>query len=249
MVEKSNSIVNFKFFYAYCILELLLLIVLKLVQSLLPLSNAKTFIMFSATTVNALFMAFLVYRVNKTGKDMQIWGLPLAAFVTLFADVFLVLAKDLARAGVITFISFDVAKMIGFFIFGLIQVVYAVYLGLNKSRIIIRISFYVIFTVVMFAVGILTLDRFIACLSMTQLILNLIYGWIEYGKKRTRATLIFAIGITLFLGGDAFIMLRTLLDSHSSFLPTVRFMVWVFYIPAQVVLTSSYLFNRIDAKA
>lgn len=192
-------------------------------------------------------MAFLVLQVKRSGKNMAIFGLPLGAFVILFADVFLVLIKDLTRVGVFTFMTVENAKTIGFFIFGLVQVIYAYYLGLNKSRIIIRVGFYAVFIVVVLVSGLYTPDRLSACLSMSQLILNIVYGWIEYDKKRSRASLLFAIGISIFFVGDALITVRMFLHSDSLIREIVRFLVWVFYIPSLVVLTSAYLIDRTDA--
>ena len=74
--------------------------------------------------------------------------------------------------------------------------------------------------------GIFTFDRFIACLSMSQLIPNLIFAWIDHNKKPTKASLLLPEGIIYSI---------------------VYFMVWIFYIPSQVVLMSSYLADRADA--
>ena len=153
----------------------------------------------------------------------------------------------LSKAELISFISPLTSNMIGFFIFGIVQVIYACHLWLTKRRAIIRVGFYLWFIVSIAAAGLLTLDRFIACLSMSQLILNLIFAWIEHRKKRTRASLLLAIGITLFFGCDLFIMMRMLLPSEGFIYSAICFMVWVFYIPSQVVLTSSYLADRTDA--
>ena len=56
--------------------------------------------------------------------------------------------------------------------------------------------------------------------------------------------LIFAVGITLFFGCDFCIMLRMLLPPQGLIYDVIRFMVWVFYIPSQAVLTSSYLADK-----
>lgn len=247
MTENRNRIVDPKLFYGFCAAELILLVVLKLVQTAYPQSVAKTYLMFSATLLNTLAVLFIVLCVKRAGKATVITGIPLAAFTTLLADCFLVLAKDLARADEIGFISAKNAETIGFFVFGMVQVVYAAYLGITKRRLIIRIGFYLAFVAAVYAIGMLTFGRFIACLSMTQLILNLIYAWIEHGKRHTRGSLLFGIGITLFLVGDSLIMLRMLLPSGELAYEIVRFLVWVFYIPTQVVLTASYLADRTDA--
>lgn len=247
MEQVQKRLVSPITFFGFCALELLILITLKIVQEIDPDCLTKTFLMFAATLFNALFMAFVVLRVKKAGGNVAIMGLPLAAFITLLGDCFLVLANNFSKLGHIDFLSPLTSNMIGFFLFGILQVIYAVYLGLNKYRLAIRVGFYFVFTGIMFALDLLPLVRFIACLSMTQLILNLIYSWIEHKKKHSRASLLLAIGLTLFLVGDILIMARMVIPHHGFLYEAVRFMVWVFYVPAQVVLTSAYLVDRTEA--
>ena len=247
MTDKTKNIVSTKLFYGFCIFEVLILVILKVLQAIYPDSYIEIFPMFSAILFNALFMLFLVTRVKKACKDPVILGIPLAVFTTLLADCFLVMLHGLANADIIHFISPIGANMIGFFVFGLVQVIYACYIGLNKHRVIIRVGFYLSFIIAIAVAGQLTFDRFIACLSMSQLILNLIYVWIEHGKKRTKASLLLGIGITLFFGCDSFIMMRMLLPPEGFIYSAICFMVWVFYIPAQFILTSSYLADRKSA--
>ena len=247
-MEKYKNIISLKLFSGFCVIELLLLIALKVVQTLSPDSIVKTLLMFSAIALNALFMLCLVLRVKKAGKSTAVWGIPLAVFTTLLADVFLVFLHDLAKAELVHFITQLGANMIGFFVFGVVQVVYAFYMGMTKRRLIIRVGFYLAFIAVTAAMGVLSVDRFIACLSMSQLILNAVFVWIEHGKKRTAPSLLLAIGITLFLGCDLCIMLRMLLPAQGFVYAIVYFMVWIFYVPSQVLLTSSYLADRANAE-
>ena len=247
MKEKCQIPVCKKLFFGFCAVELALLIALKIVEAVCAVTLADTFIMFSAIFLNASFMLYSVMSIKKAGKDTAITGIPLAVFVTLLADIFLVLLIDLADGDVIKSVSALTFSMIGFFVFGIVQVIYACYLGLTKRRVIIRVGFYLAFIVIVAALGILTLDRFIACLSMSQLILNLIYGWIEHKKRNTKVSLLLAIGLTLFFGCDMFIMLRMLLPANGFIYAFICFMVWVFYIPSQVVLTTCYLADRKDA--
>jgi hypothetical protein len=244
MKENCQNSICKKLFAGFCIVELLLLIALKIVEAICTVTLADTFIMFFAILLNALFMFYAVMSIKKAGKDPAIIGIPLAVFITLLADLFLVFLNDLAEGGVIGFISANVSTMIGFLVFGMVQVVYAYHLGLTKRRVIIRVGFYLAFIVVVAVLNILTLDRFIACLSMSQLILNLIYGWIEHKKKNNRTSLLLAIGLTLFFGCDFFIMLRMLLPASGFIYAFICFMVWVFYIPSQVILTTTYLSER-----
>ena len=243
-MKQNYKIINPKIFFGFCLIELIVLVVLKIVSAVAAKSVEEACIMFSAILLNALFMLFLTLKVKKASKDPMVVGIPLAVFTTLLADCFLVLAYDLSSNGVINFITPLLSNMIGFFIFGIVQVIYAIYLGLTKRRLIIRVGFYLLFIALVCAMNMMTLDRLIACLSMSQLILNVIYGWIENHKKHTVESLLLAIGITLFFGCDACIMLRMLLPAEGFIYSAICFMVWVFYIPSQVVLTSSYLYDR-----
>ena len=247
MTDKNKNIVSPKLFGCFCIVELLILVGLKVYQTIRPGSYVEIFFMFPAILLNAIFMLFLINRVKKADKNPAILGIPLAVFTTLLADCFLVMLHGLANADVIRFISPICANMIGFFIFGIVQVIYACHLGLTKRRVIIRVGFYLSFIIAIAVADLLTLDRFIACLSMSQLILNLVFVWIEHGKKRTKASLLLGLGITLFFGCDLFIMMRMLLPAQGFIYSAICFMVWVFYIPSQVVLTSAYLADRKSA--
>ena len=243
-MKQNYKIINPKIFYGFCMLELMVLVVLKIVSAVAAKSVEEACIMFSAILLNALFMLFLTFKVKIANKDPMVVGIPLAVFTTLLADCFLVLAYGLSSNGVINFITPILSNMIGFFVFGIVQVIYAIYLGLTKRRLIIRVGFYLLFIALVWAMNMMTLDRLIACLSMSQLILNVIYGWIENHKKHTVSSLLLAIGITLFFGCDACIMMRMLLIPEGFIYSVICFMVWVFYIPSQVVLTSSYLYDR-----
>ena len=243
-MKQNYKIINPKIFYGFCMIELMVLVVLKIVSAVAAKSVGETFIMFSAILLNALFMFFLTLKLKKANKDPMVVGIPLAVFTTLLADCLLVLAYDLSSNGMINFITPLLSNTIGFFIFGIVQVIYAIYLGITKRRLIIRVGFYLLFIALVCAMNMMTLDRLIACLSMSQLILNVIYGWIENHKKHTVESLLLAIGITLFFGCDACIMMRMLLPPEGFIYSAICFMVWVFYIPSQVVLTSSYLYDR-----
>ena len=247
MPENRSSIISGKLFGIFAVAELLILIALKLTENLGNPLIADELLMFSAILLNALFMLFLVTRVKRAGKDLMLLGIPLAVFTTLLADCFLVLLHGLSDSEIIHFISPLQANMIGFFVFGIVQVVYACHLGLTRRRILIRVGFYLAFIVAIAYAGLLTLDHFIACLSMSQLILNLVFVWIEHAKKRTRASLLLAVGISLFFGCDTFIMMRILLPQDGFLYTAICFMVWVFYIPSQVVLTSCYYVDRTSA--
>lgn len=247
MTKNLKHIISSKLFLSFCFVEFLLLVTLKVLQAIFPGSVIEVFPMFSAILLNAIFMLFLVFRIKNADKDPVVKGLPIAVFTTLLADCFLVLLHDLSKAEIVRFISPLSANMIGFFIFGIVQVIYACYLGLNKKRLIIRIGFYVALIIGIAVAGLFTFDKFIACLSMSQLILNVIYSWIEHKKKRTAASLLLAIGITLFFGCDFSIMLRMLLPAQGFIYSAICFMVWVFYIPSQVVITSSYIVDRTEA--
>ena len=247
MTKNLKPIISSKLFFGFCFVEFLILVTLKVLQAVFSGSVIEIFLMFSAILLNAIFMLFLAVRVKNADKDPVVKGLPIAVFTTLLADCFLVLLHDLSKAEIVHFISPLSANMIGFLIFGIVQVIYACYLGLTKKRLIIRIGFYGALIIGIAVAGLITFDRFIACLSMSQLVLNVIYSWIEHKKKRTTASLLLAIGITLFFGCDFSIMLRMLLPAQGFVYSAICFMVWVFYIPSQVVLTSSYLVDRTEA--
>ena len=65
MTKQYQRIASPQLFGLFCIAELLLLVILKLVQAFCPIHVAEIFPMFSAILLNALFMLYLVIRVKK----------------------------------------------------------------------------------------------------------------------------------------------------------------------------------------
>ena len=112
MTEKYKSIVSKKLFLGFCITELLILVILKVIQTIYPYSFIEVLPMFSAILLNALFMLLLVIRVKNTGKVTEIKGIPLAVFTTLLADCFLVLLHGIIFLSALLFIlDFPVKKI------------------------------------------------------------------------------------------------------------------------------------------
>lgn len=68
MEERNTKIIDRRLLYGFLVLELLVLITLKLVQTVYPSSIADTFLMFGAIMINVIFMLLLVLRVKGAGN-------------------------------------------------------------------------------------------------------------------------------------------------------------------------------------
>ncbi len=92
--------------------------------------------------------------------------------------------------------------------------------------------------------GMLSAGNVAGILNLTLILFNVIDAWTV---KRVKPSLIFKIGITLFLLCDFSILFRGLdLGTVSDI---SAFLVWIFYIPAQVLIVLSYIKTHKTANA
>lgn len=78
---------------------------------------------------------------------------------------------------------------------------------------------------------------------ITMLAANCVDGWLLC--KKSRQNLLFAIGITLFLCCDICVGLHNVggvlgVELPKALLSAVRFLIWFFYLPSQVLITCSF---------
>ncbi|MCM1388276.1 MAG: hypothetical protein NC231_13190 [Bacillus sp. (in: Bacteria)] len=226
---------------AYIVIEFVIFCAIKIAEQ-----TAKPWIlhlfMYSAIFLNLIVIIYACSKFNSqmpeiNKKNISVWGIPLALLLTACADVFLVLigGKELL--------------VFGYLFFALVQTVYAFYLKMTPLIGGIRIVAYILLLGVLYACGKLSLPYAIAAWSMTQLVINMIIAWIYYIKEKSCKSLLFATGMTLFLGCDGSIMIRTLFADSSTVSVTVFYhviclLVWTCYVPSQVAITTSYIVDR-----
>lgn len=218
MTNKDNLI-----FRAYICLELILLIIIK-VSEFYSIQRPLDIIRYSAIVCNFLMILYLYLRHGRhlSLKDNLI---PVAFFFTLIADTFLCLINGI--------------YIMGYFFFFVVESVYMIYLNPTYKSIIARIILYAVLLLVLWYAHMLSLTYAIAMANMAQLTVNVFCAWVMNHKVKSSEALLFALGITLFFGCDFSIVIRTL-TRPSVIHSIIVFMVWMCYIPAQVLLLSSY---------
>lgn len=157
--------------------------------------------------------------------------IPLAFALTLTADCFMCIV--------------DGKRIWGYLFFTLVETVYMIYMRPTWKNISVRLFLYAAILLLLWRVGKLDADNALAMANMVQLTVNLFCAWIWHMKTGGRETLLFALGITFFVGCDYAILVRTIADVLLSKMHPVytiaAFIVWTCYIPSQVLLLRSYV--------
>lgn len=163
--------------------------------------------------------------------------IPLAFALTLTADCFMCIIAG--------------KRILGYLFFTFVETVYMIYMKPTWRNISVRLILYSIIFLLLWRVGMLHADNAFAMANMVQLTVNLPCAWIRRTKNGGRETLLFALGITFFVGCDYAILVRTiaeqLLSTAHPVYTIAAFIVWTCYIPAQVLLLRSYVENIISS--
>lgn len=217
---------------AFVLIELVLAFVIQLVP----------FRLFGTFAYLSVVLAFLVSFLSLKVKKSSLWAARLGLLFTLGADFFLVvLVPDRQLAGVLVFI--------------LAQLAYAAYLHIDTQTrvkknvgIAIRLTLSVLAAILPLAVLGNRADplSFVSVIYYAQLITNLILAIVL--KKP-----LFAFALFLFSLCDLSIGLKTLSASYiqggrDTFLYAITHtevnLAWVFYLPSQVLIALSIVFNK-----
>ena len=142
-----------------------------------------------------------------------------ALLFTLIADYFLLVRDNDYLFGIISFL--------------VVQCIYFVYLKKNncKPYFIIRILLYVITIIGSLVIKAPILDMLALC-YFESLLMNTISS---YTNKKLR---VFSIGLSLFIGCDICVGLFNILP-HNNLYSFVSIMMWIFYLPSQVLISLS----------
>ena len=187
-------------------------------------------IQFVLIAINSILMLYFVKRYRNSISGFHDYAIPLALTVTLIADVFTCLIPDLYIVGLIAFC--------------LVQTIYMLYLGVNRYNLLFRV---LVFIALFIAAKPDTVFLYFGCYSMTNLFVNVITAWYRYAiSKKSQAqpiavqeSLLFAIGISCFLGCDTSITIRGLIDSQGTIYLVCNLLAWIFYTPSQILINTS----------
>lgn len=209
---------------AYIIWEFINLIIIKVLGSRLGPTNLEPQlkVMYLAIIVNTVVTAYFFVRY---GVKIRSWDnfIALGLFMTCMADYFVTLI---------------LVKTPGFVLFCVVELIYAIYLKPSVKNVILRILIYVLALILIGRAGIMNFSNAVGLFNVTLVMVNVVCAWIKYYKTRHRYDLIFACGIAFFFACDFSILLRSL--STGTLQEIVAFLVWIFYVPSQVLIVLSY---------
>ncbi len=235
----------------YVVIEVLLLIAIKVLDAFQPYSvtgkveYAAIVLSFLATLI--IFLKKRAAAKRESDEKPRISGLfervaiPAAMTVTLIADTFLVLLESCSVPRV---------NLPGVLSFCVVQTIYALYLDRKLPVLLIRIGAFLSVTAALYFLHMAEPLNIAAGWSIVQLAGNVIAGFRNFSKAKKKgggvlSARLLAIGLTLFLCCDLCVGLYNLTAGTEStaLYAASYFMIWIFYLPSQVLIPLSFLFN------
>lgn len=209
---------------AYIAAEAVILVVIQ--TAVLMRSAHLSAYMYSAIVVNTAVTAYFYAVYGRTVRCRRVNLIAYALFMTLAADWFLTFTT--ADYGGMTYVY-------GLLAFCMVEILYAAYLRPDPVSVFARVLSWTAGAFALYRAGMLTAEPALGLLNMILITMNVTDAWTS---GRRDISMLFRKGITLFLCCDLTVMLRVLTSGTVS--ETVDFMTWIFYVPAQLLLTLSY---------
>lgn len=228
---KKNDIWGKHFLKCYIIWEVINLIAIQYAKYYCAY-HAQSRIMFLSVCVNTLVMAcyYLKHGREKSSRDNL---LAAGLFFTFLADLFL------------TLLHMTVA---GYSLFCLVEIIYAAYFnipGREKINVISRSLLFLPGLILIWERGLLEPANILGVLNLSLLFANVICAWIIFRHRRGSRTLMPAMGITFFAGCDFSLLAMAL--STGKVYDIADYLVWFFYVPAQVLLVLTYMGSEVES--
>lgn len=180
-----------------------------------------------------LCLAVLIAVLIMPGSDRDNAVMVAALFFTAISDLFILVLDKYYEIGLVTFI--------------IVQSLYVYRLYADRLKKIyitlcVRLAVMVALIVAFAVMGMLNLLIAECAIYITMLVGNVVDAFIIC--KKSVKNLLFAIGLTLFLGCDICVGLDNGVDILGLNMPqtvlnAVRFAIWAFYLPSQVLITLS----------
>lgn len=210
----------------YIVIEAVLLIAIKSLQSV-HAGRTINYVMYAAIVMNSVVAAYYYFRYGRSLKDKHPNLIALALLMTLAADFFATLIGRWASYTAYTF---------GIALFCVTEIIYAVYLRAGKGTVILRAVLAAAGIVLVRKMGMTKPDTILGLVNEVLVLVNVVDAW---AAKRIDPPMLFKVGITLFFCCDTSIVIRAL--ASGAVKNAAWFMVWVFYVPAQVLITLAYV--------
>lgn len=233
-----------KILHMYYLAEMFLFLVIKVGEQMwrkpgggdpgLP-GSPLAILRYSTIICNFLMILYLYLRHGRRLQRRENM-IPLAFTLTLIADCFMCILSG--------------KRIWGYLFFTLVETVYMLYMKPTWKTISVRLILYAILLLYLqlWHTKMLNPDNVLAMANMVQLTVNLFCAWIWHRKKGYWETLLFALGITFFVGCDYSILIRTFTKPGTPIYLIAAFIVWTCYIPSQMLLLRSYVEKLITSE-
>ena len=221
--ERNESL----YIRVYFVLEALLYVAIQYAQEFLAVRPMKN-IMYASIVVNTVMALWLYAKYGR--REVKRWDnlLALGLAVNCVADAFL------------TLIGGEAMQIPGYISFCTVEAVYAVYLKPDRKNLTARVI--VLLALWLFAWGIhlFTFANAAGLLNISLLSVNVFAAWAARRRNPDRPSLLFALALTSFLVGDISVGAELFLTPGTLPYVLVEHAVWIFYVPAQVLILLTY---------
>lgn len=232
----------------YVIIEAVLLAVIKVLDASQPYAIVGkleyaaillSFLVTAAVFVHRTVMEHARYTTPYMREKRPFFdrhGIFIGMLFTLIADTFLVLLESFGVPWV---------NLPGVLTFCIVQTIYALYLDRSTKALLIRLGIFAVVTAVLIALHMAEPVNIAAGWSIVWLAGNVIVSFLRAAKRGASAWLL-AFGLLLFLFCDLSVGIYNLtwgVTGMESISGVFYFLIWMFYLPSQVLIPLSYLFN------
>ena len=219
---------------AYIIIGIAFLILIKYLQ-IIHAGRTINRCMYAAIAVNTALALYYYLRFGRKLKDKHVNLIAFGLFATFAADFF---ATLIGRRMSMT------AYLCGAACFCIVELIYAAYLRGGRSAVIMRAVLVAAGLIVLGVMGALKPDKILGVTNEMLILANVIDAW---AARRINPHIFFKIGITLFFACDTSIVIRSL--TSGAIHDTAAFVVWIFYVPAQLLITLAYVYGCRDGRS
>lgn len=230
-IYREGVILESKKQVIYLCIQSVFFIFIKIIELFLS-DRTVGLIKYAFILVNLTFL-LIFYLQNRKNAEQKANILALAIGMTFFGDLFLVLIPSVS--------NWPYCFLCGYIAFTILELLIAVYIGLSKKYALIFSAFFIVINAVVWRFKLITTANEIAIINLSLLAANMVTGWIVYNKNKILKNFLFALGMTCFFCCDYSIAVQLVFKEFKTVHDIADYLVWLFYMPALVLLVFSYI--------
>ena len=224
----------------YLTAAIIIFIAVKITEFTLQIQTVRI-IRYSEIVLNTVMAIWIYISYGRFKSQSRENLIALALLITCGADFFLTL-----NGGGTMFTP-------GVTLFCIVETVYMIYLNPDKINLLFRAVLLILLTLIAWRLGLLTIGILLGVLNISLLTANMFAAWVIARREKDKPSLLrtiqntqdkpsllFAIGMTLFLICDINVGLEVIFPEGTAIYTAAYFTVWTVYIPAQVLIVTTY---------